>query len=118
MSPWSWSAPIVNRPREAPRRHRPGERVQGLDQDARRQTATWERVEVLPRGRVALVLVRTGRQPGRVKLPAGIDQVNVSRASTRMHVGNRPRGSVSRSCPAAVSPGSWSAPRPIGNPAA
>ena len=28
----------TSRPREAPRRHRPGERVEGLDQDARRQT--------------------------------------------------------------------------------
>ena len=37
-----------------------------------------------------------------MKLPAGIDQGSVSRASTRMHVGNRPRGEPVEGLPAAV----------------
>ena len=47
--------------------------------------AAWEPVEVLP---AAVARVRTDRQPGRVKRPAGIDRGSVSRASTRMHVGS------------------------------
>ena len=45
---------------------------------------------------VTLVLVRTAadRPAGRVKLPAGIDQGSVSRASTRMHVGKPGRDRV------------------------
>ena len=49
--------------------------------------------------------IRTDRQPRRVKLPGSIDQGNVSRASTRMHVGSRPRGERVEVLPAAVLPG-------------
>ena len=68
-------------PREASRRHRPGERVESLDQDARRQ----------PRRVVSLS--RSCPRPSPGSTPIGnrrvsIDQGSVSRASTRMHVGS------------------------------
>ena len=85
----------ATRPREASRRHRLGERVEGLDQDARRQP-----------GRV-VSLSRSCPRPSPGSAPIGnrrvsIDQGSVSRASTRMHVGNRPRGEPVEVLPAAV----------------
>ena len=44
-----------------------------------------------PQGPAAGTARGSSGQPGRVELPAGIDQASVSRASTRIHVGNRPR---------------------------
>ena len=72
-----------------------GERVEGLDQDARRQP-----------GRV-VSLSRSCPRPSLGSAPIGnrrvsIDQGSVSRASTRMHVGNRPRGEPVEVLPAAV----------------
>ena len=76
-------------PRRAP--------VESIDQDARRQPPAWWPRRGLARGRVA-------RLPSAPR-PIVARMVRLSRASTRMHVGNRPRGELVEVLPAAVSPG-------------